>query len=102
MKNSRKKHVLAILSYAENPYTAKEITELCYPITLNSICASLKNYHRQGLVARKKQNDKFVYWITEKGQDRLEWLLGSNSIKEQIDLLVREPIRNIYRKKDYE
>ena len=102
MKNSRKKYVLAILSHAVNPYTTKEIADFCYPITLKSIYASLKNYHRQGLVKREKQNGKFVYWITEKGQDRLEYLLGSESIKEQIDLLVREPIRNIYREKDYE
>lgn len=91
-RNVRKKHILAILSYSK-PLTSKEITNLCFPISINSIRTSLKKYYEQGLIKRKKEKDIFIYWITQKGIERLEYLIGSKSVKKQIELLVREPIR---------
>ncbi len=92
-RNERKKFVLSIMSYMVHPYTAKEIHELC-SVSLGSICSSLKRYCSQGLLKRKKNNAKiFEYNITQKGIERLEYLMGSLSIKEQIQLLVREKIR---------
>lgn len=92
-RNKRKKFVLALLSYSVEPYTAKEITDLCHPITLNSICSSLRNYCNHGLLKREKKDNKFQYEITQKGLERLEYLIGNKTIKSQIDLLVRESIR---------
>ena len=94
-RNERKKIILAILNHSIHPYTAKEITDFCHPITLNSICSSLKNYCNQGLLRRKRENKKtpYKYKITQRGIERLEYLIGNKSIKSQIELLVREKIR---------
>jgi hypothetical protein len=46
-----------------------------------------------GLLKRKRINDKFHYKITPKGLERLEYLIGSKSVKSQIELLVRESIK---------
>jgi len=89
----RKKQILNILSSAKIPYTAREITDLCYPISLSCISGLLKRYSLYGLIKRKRKNNKFQYIITEKGLKRLEFLLGSENIKPKIDLLVREKIR---------
>ena len=93
-RNVRKKHILAILNCSE-PLSAKKITDLCYPITLSSICSSLKNYYNQGLLKRKRENKHahYEYQITTKGSKKLEYLIGDTSIKSQIELLVREKIR---------
>lgn len=92
-RNVRKKHILAILSYSK-PHTSQEIADLCNPVSLSSIRTSLRSYCKQGLIKRKKNNDDvFIYWITERGLERLEYLLESKSLKKQIELLVREPIR---------
>ena len=92
-RNERKKFVLALLNHSIKPYTAKEIANLCYPITLSSTSTSLKNYCKYGLLKREKKNEIFQYWITQKGIERLEYLIGNNSVKSQIELLVREKIR---------
>lgn len=100
-RNVRKKHILAILSYSVHPYTSKEIADLCCPVSINSIRTSLKKYVEQRLIKRKKINDIFVYWITPRGLERLEYLLGSKNIKDQIDLLVREPLDFKHNQKKY-
>lgn len=87
--NIRKKQVLSILSYTY-PYTAKEISDLC-PVSLSCICALLKRYTKIGLIKRKKENNKFLYEITQKGLDRLNYLI--NLKEEQDELLVREPVK---------
>ena len=89
--NIRKKQILAILSYTNTPYTSREIADLC-PVSLSCVCALLKRYVQHGLIKRKKENDKFIYSITPIGLERLEFLLGSKSVKERIDLLVRETL----------
>jgi len=88
--NIRKKQILAILSYARE-MTAKEITDLCFPVSLTCISSRLLSYLKQGLVKREKRekDNIFIYSITPKGLERLEWFLGSKSIKKQIDLLVK-------------
>lgn len=93
--NVRKKNILAILSYSMHPYTAKEITDLCYTVSLTCISSRLLTYLKQGLVKRKRENKKTVYKyeITKKGLERLEYLLGSKKIKTQIEYLAREKIR---------
>ena len=91
--NIRKKQILAIMSYAVHQYTAREIADLCIPVSLSNISDYLRKYTQQGLLKRKKENGKFVYWITPRGLERLEYLLGSKSIKPQIALLVREKIK---------
>ncbi len=90
--NLRKKQILAIMSYATHPYTAREITDFCYPVSLSNICDYLRKYTKYGLLSRKKENNVFVYWITPRGLERLEYLLGTPSVKAQIKFLVREPI----------
>ncbi|GAI62627.1 unnamed protein product, partial [marine sediment metagenome] len=75
------------------PYSSKEIHDLCPDISLNSLRTSLKTYFVQGLIKREKKNGVFVYWITEKGLKRLEYLIGKQTVKEQIQLLTREPIK---------
>jgi len=92
--NVRKKQILAIMSYATHPYTAREITNLCYPIPVSLTCISalLKRYTQQGLLKRKKTDNIYKYTITKKGISRLEYLIGNKSEKAKIDLLVREPI----------
>lgn len=94
-RNIRKKFVLALLNHSIHPYTAKEIHNVCYPISINSIRTSLKRFCNQGLLQRKRENKKtpYKYKITEKGAKRLEYLIGDTSIKSQIELLVREKIR---------
>jgi len=91
-RNKRKLKILTILNYATKPQTAKEIHEQCYPITLaiETIRSSLLSYIRQGIIKRKKENRSYIYWITQRGIDRLNYFLNS---KEQIRLLAREPIR---------
>ena len=72
-KNERKKFVLTLLNHSIESYTAKEITDLCYPITLSSICSSLKNYCQQGLLKRKRENKhtRYEYQITTKAIEKL-------------------------------
>lgn len=101
-RNERKKFILALLNNMNTPYTAKEIHDLCSNVSLSSICASLKNYYTQGLLERKKENGIFVYQITKKGIKRLEYLENNintieqvRSVKEEVQLLVREPIRKL-------
>lgn len=94
-RNERKKIVLALLNHSTQPYTAKEIADFCHPISINSIRTSLKRFCGQSLLQRKRKDKKtpYEYKITEKGKLRLEYLIGDNSIKSQIELLVREKIR---------
>ena len=94
-RNERKKLILATLSYSISPYSAKEIHDLCSNISLSSICTSLKRYYTQGLIKRKKKENKFYYKITQKGIEKLEYLIGDTSIKSQIELFVREPIKKL-------
>ncbi len=91
-RNKRKLKILTILNYATKTLSAKEIHEQNYPITLaiETIRSSLLNYIRQGIIKRRKENNSYVYWITQKGIDRLNYFLNS---KEQIDLLIREKIK---------
>lgn len=91
--NVRKKQILAIMSYTIHQYTAREITDLCLLVSLSNICDYLRKYTQQGLLKRKKENGKFVYWITPRGLERLEWILGTKSVKEQIKFIVKEKIR---------
>jgi predicted transcriptional regulator len=93
VKNSRKIHVLALLNNINTLYTAEEIANMC-PVSTSSVRASLKGYCNQAIIKREKRDGIYVYWITQKGVERLEYLLGeNNSIKNQIELLVREKIR---------
>lgn len=95
-RNERKICVLNILSYySERPYSSKKIAKLCPDVSVSSIRTSLKTYYNQGLLKRKKENGVFVYWITEEGLKRLEFLIGKKTVKDQVQLLVREPIRKI-------
>lgn len=91
-RNKRKLKILTILNYSTKTLSAKEIHEQSYPITLaiETIRSSLLNYIRQGIVKRKKEKNSYVYWITQKGIDRLNYLIN---VKEQIELFVREPIK---------
>ena len=96
--NERKKFVLALLNHSIEPFTARQIANSCYPVSINSIRTSLKRYCNQGLLRRKRENKKtpYKYSISSKGIERLEYLLGDdNSIKNQIELLVREPLRSL-------
>ena len=90
--NERKKFVLALLNHSIEQYSAREIANKCYPVSINSIRTSLKRYCNQGLLKRKRENKKelYKYIITQKGIERLEYLIGNNSVKSQIELLVRE------------
>ena len=85
--------MLALLNYSI-PYTAKEIADLC---SVSSMRTTLKRYCQQGLLKRKRENKKqntpYKYEITQKGIERLEYLIGNTSIKSQIQLLVREKIK---------
>ena len=92
-RNERKKYILALLNHSTKTFTSREIADLCYPVSYSSICTSLKNYYEQGLLRRKRKNEIFFYNITQKGIERLEYLIGDTSIKSQIELLVRERIR---------
>ena len=78
-RNKRKLKILTILNYATKPQTAKEIHEQCYPITLaiETIRSSLLSYIRQGIIKRKKENRSYIYWITQRGKDRLNYFLNS-------------------------
>lgn len=87
--NIRKKQILAQLSYALKPQTAREIAEIC-PVSLTCVSSLLKRYVEQGLLKRKIENNKFIYWITPRGEARLNYLLN---IRDQIKLLIREPIK---------
>ncbi len=91
-RNKRKLRILTILNYSIEPQSAKEIHEQCYPITLaiETIRSSLLTYIRQGIIKRKKENKSYVYWITPRGIDRLNYFMNQ---KEQIDLLVRVPLK---------
>ena len=95
-RNERKKFVLALLNHSIKPYTSREVADLC---SVSSMKTTLKRYCQQGLLKRKRENKKnntpYKYSITSKGIERLEYLIGDNSIKSQIELLVREPIREI-------
>ena len=95
-RNERKVCILNILSYySDRPYTSKEIHGLCSNVSLNSLRTSLKTYYIQGLLKRKKIDGVFCYKITKGGLKRLEYLIGSKSEKDKIDLLIREPVRKI-------
>jgi len=95
-RNKRKLKILTILNYSSKPLLAKEIHELCYPMSLSltTICSRLLSYVRQGIIKRIKENNvyikPFLYEITPRGEDKLNYLIN---VKEQIKLLVREPIR---------
>ncbi len=93
--NVRKKQILIFLNYSP-PQTAREITDFC-PVSLSCVCALLKRYTQQGLIKRVKENNKFIkpflYEITEKGEERLDFLIGNKSEKEKIDLFIEESIK---------
>lgn len=79
-KNKRKIQVLAILTYSNKGKTASEILELCEPrCTLGSLMTSLNKYRKYNLIKKQKQDNKFVYSITKKGEKRLNWLISNFS-----------------------
>ena len=93
-RNVRKLQILTILNYATTPLSAKKIHEQCNStITLTTIRTRLLDYVRQHIIKRIKVNKKYKYpyeyQITQKGVNRLNYSLN---IKDQIDLLVREPL----------
>ena len=96
-RNKRKLKILTILNYSTKTLSAKEIHKQSYPIGLSieAIRSRLLSYIRQGIIKRKRENNRFVYSITLRGVDRLNYFLN---LKEQIDLLVREPVRHLFKR----
>ena len=73
--NERKREILQLLSQGEK--TSREIAERIGGTDTSSVSSYLVNYRGQGLVtARRHEEDgrKFVYSLTERGEERLDWL----------------------------
>ena len=68
----------AKLETLEDAYASGEVTssELAYScgLTLHAASTRLKRYHRQGLFTRTKIERQYVYYITVKGIERIDWL----------------------------
>jgi DNA-binding MarR family transcriptional regulator len=72
-RNMRKMQVLSILAsgYA---YTPRHISE-ALGVEIHNARMLLKRYTKMGLLNRaKSKNGAYVYWINEKGLERLGWL----------------------------
>lgn len=93
--NVRKKQILILLNYSPIQ-TAREIADFC-PVSLSCVCALLKRYTQQGLIKKLKKNNKFIkpflYEITNKGVERLNFLVGNKNEKEKIDMFISESIK---------
>jgi hypothetical protein len=73
MRNSAKIEILTWMSDGSE-YTSTDIAELTNR-TIENASTLLKNYQRWGLLRRYWDGHCYYYTITERGQERLDFLL---------------------------
>ncbi len=74
--NRAKLEILEVLEITES--TVKSVARVT---KRTHACAGtlLKNYHKMGLINRHREGRGYVYSITKKGSNRLEWLESKRS-----------------------
>ena len=73
-----------------------------FNITINTASMRLKRAHYQGLLSRYRNGREFVYEITEKGIERLEWLdeeFGDEEVYSNDEEVEDEEIYEYYEKR---
>ena len=60
-------------AYASGEITSSDLAD-SQGLTLHAASNRLKRYHRQGLFRREKNGKQYVYDITVKGIERIDWL----------------------------
>ncbi|TFH14171.1 hypothetical protein E4H04_10690 [Candidatus Bathyarchaeota archaeon] len=91
----------AKLETLEDAYATGEITSSDLAdsrgLSLHAASIRLKRYHRQGLFTREKNGKKYVYDITGKGIERIDWIRKQKATKELFQTIItkRCPVKKL-------
>jgi DNA-binding MarR family transcriptional regulator len=83
-------------AYASGEITSSDLAD-SQGVSLHAASTRLKRYHRQGLFRREKNGKKYVYDITVKGIERIDWLREKKATKELFQTIAakRCPVKKV-------
>jgi DNA-binding IclR family transcriptional regulator len=81
--NEKKLRVLAVFERG-GPLTPVEVAVRARAFPADAMYSYLRRLARWGLVTRGRRwrRGRMLYWLTEKGKRRLQWLRGSPRLRE--------------------